>query len=213
MTYPKLEIIKVRTTKHACFSLLVVSIVLNSNLIEAQAKPENFKNWYPSSIGLPNGLNYDCALTALPNDLKGIPEQDKKYINHVYAMILKCAQAKTIMCDQLRKKDKVTASYSRYYYSTREALNKIRLEPTPKGLEPFRNKVIKAVSLQMVFFEKASKQAKAEVPYSQLMTISEGKQASSLLISAWQAMTSRYPSWSAQTKESIYHHLCALDLF
>ncbi len=37
--------------------------------------------------------------------------------------------------------------------------------------------------------------------------------ASARLIAAWGKMSARYPAWSAETRDSIYHHLCALDLF
>lgn len=43
--------------------------------------------------------------------------------------------------------------------------------------------------------------------------ISEAHQASGKLMSAWGAMSARYPAWSEATKDSIYHHLCALDFF
>ena len=43
--------------------------------------------------------------------------------------------------------------------------------------------------------------------------IAEGRQASARLISAWGRMQARYPGWSPETSNSIYHHLCALDLF
>jgi hypothetical protein len=41
----------------------------------------------------------------------------------------------------------------------------------------------------------------------------EGRQASGRLVAAFGQMQARYPSWSAATRDSIYHHLCALDLF
>lgn len=169
-------------------------------------------NWYPSSIQLPSGLSYPCALTPLPRDLKGIPAQDKTYINHVYAMILKCTQAKVALMAKLRKGEARNA-YSRYYYDTRDALAKIRSEPTPKGLEPFRNQVVTAITTQVTFFDKATKGAEAGKSFNELMAIPEGKQASGLLMAAWGQMSARYPSWDASTKDSIYHHLCALDVF
>jgi hypothetical protein len=43
--------------------------------------------------------------------------------------------------------------------------------------------------------------------------IAEGRQASARLISAWGRMQARYLAWSSETSNSIYHHLCALDLF
>lgn len=194
---------------------LVLSLTLSS-LTYTQAIAADggqYQNWYPSSIAMGGGLRYPCALTALPPDLKGIPKNDKRYINHVYAMILKCVQAKTAMVSKLNDPSSVQAAYSRYYYATKAAADKIRNEPTPKGLEAFRNKILKAIGLQMRFFDKATRQARARVPYQKIMTIPEGKQASNMLISAWGNMTSRYPGWSKSTKDSIYHHLCALDLF
>ena len=41
----------------------------------------------------------------------------------------------------------------------------------------------------------------------------QGRQASARLVGAWSQMQARYPAWSAATRDSIYHHLCALDLF
>ena len=46
-----------------------------------------------------------------------------------------------------------------------------------------------------------------------LPQIAEGRQASARLISAWGRMQARYLAWSSETSNSIYHHLCALDLF
>ena len=48
---------------------------------------------------------------------------------------------------------------------------------------------------------------------AEVYQIAEGRQASARLISAWGRMQGRYPSWAPETKDSIYHHLCALDLF
>ncbi|MBK9144166.1 MAG: hypothetical protein IPM23_16855 [Candidatus Melainabacteria bacterium] len=179
----------------------------------APAPAADTSNWYPSSIALPNGMSYHCKLTPLPQSLKGIPEGDRVYINHAYAMILRCAQAKTIMVEALKDKSKARAGYSKYYYSTREALEKLRAEPTPKGLETFRNQVVKAIQLQMSFFDKASTLSEKGASWGQIMAVPEGKQASSLLFAAWAQMQSRYPAWDAGTKDSVYHHLCALDLF
>ncbi len=195
----------------AATALLIASLSASPGILAADGG--RYQNWYPSSIAMPGGLRYPCALSPLPPTLKGIPKEDKRYINHVYAMILKCVQAKTAMVAKLNDPQRVTAAYSKYYYATRAAADKIRKEPTPRGLEGFRNKVLKAIGLQMAFFDKASKQSKAQVPFQKIMTIPEGKQASNMLISAWGEMTSRYPGWSQATKDSIYHHLCALDLF
>ncbi|HMY04484.1 MAG TPA: hypothetical protein PKA48_14060, partial [Candidatus Obscuribacter sp.] len=65
--------------------------------VRATGSGSTFVNWYPSSITLPQGMSYPCALTPLPTSLPGIPAGDRNYINHVYTMLLKCVQAKTIM--------------------------------------------------------------------------------------------------------------------
>ena len=41
----------------------------------------------------------------------------------------------------------------------------------------------------------------------------QGRQASTRLVAAWSRMQARYPGWAGETRDSIYHHLCALDLF
>ncbi len=170
------------------------------------------QNWYPSSIALPDGLQYHCQLKPLPAALPGIPEQDRVYINHAYAMILKCVQAKTILYSKLQSPS-ARSFYSRYYSETAAALERIRKEPTPAGLEGFRNRVVKAIILQVTFFDKATKAAEAKKSFNEIIQIPEGRQASSELMAAWNDMAQRYPQWGAETKDSIYHHLCALDLF
>jgi len=46
-----------------------------------------------------------------------------------------------------------------------------------------------------------------------VFALSEAREASGRLISAWGKMEARYPAWSDATKDSIFHHLCALDFF
>lgn len=199
-------------------SFLAILIIANchaasSEAVKPKQKPSaHFQDWYPSSIALPNGVAYHCNLTPLPRSLPGIPESDRQYINHAYAMILKCAQAKTIIVSKMQRGSARTA-YSRYYADTAQALDKIRREPTPKGLEQFRNQIVKAIILQVKFFDKASKAIDSGTPWNSVLQYPEGKEASALLISAFGEMAQRYPGWGADTKDSIYHHLCALDLF
>lgn len=48
---------------------------------------------------------------------------------------------------------------------------------------------------------------------SDVYAVPEGRQASTRLVEAWARMEARYPGRSTETRDSIYHHLCALDLF
>lgn len=170
-------------------------------------------NWYPNSIALPSGHAYPCALTALPANLEGVPPGDRTFINHVYAMLLQCVQAKVLMLDALREDDGFGAAYSRYYASTTQARQKIMAEPVPAALTPFRNGVVAAIDQQIQFFSKASQARQRGSSFGEIMNIPEGRQASNYLLQAWSVMQGQYPSLSAAVKDSTYHHLCALDLF
>lgn len=174
-----------------------------------------YDNWYPASIDPAPGHQYPCALTALPLSLSGIPESDKQYINHTYSMILKCLQAKMIMLDTLNSNEQ--SSYSRafklYESESSAARQKLISEPCPSGLEPFRDDVAQAVEKQISFFKTATKMRESGESMRRVMAQPDGQAASGLLQSAWGKMAARYPGWSNEVKDSIYHHLCALDLF
>lgn len=174
----------------------------------------NYQNWYPRDISLPSGHSYPCALTAMPANLEGIPAADRAFINHVYAMLLQCVQAKTVMVDTLRADSGgFSQAYSSYYAKTTQARQKIMAEPLPSGLQGFRDGVINALDQQILFFGKASRARASGKSFQEVMTYSEGRNASTLLIGAWSAMSARYPGLSPAVSDSAYHHLCALDLF
>lgn len=105
------------------------------------------------------------------------------------------------------------SAYSTYYSSTVKARQKLLQLATPKELEGFRNDVINGVDKQIAFFQKAAKMRADGKSAQDIMAIPEGKLASSLFISAWQKIATRYPGMSAPVKDSMYHHLCALDIF
>mgnify|MGYP000042662662 CR=1 FL=1 len=201
--------------KNKIKKLVVLSaILLIPQAVRAQGS-NNYQNWYPQSIALPSGHSYPCALTALPSNLEGVPAPERAFINHIYAMLLQCVQAKTIMIDSLRRDSAggFTQSYGTYYAKTTQARQKIMAEPVPGGLQGFRDGVVSAIDQQILFFGKASRARSAGKSFQEIIGYPEGRTASSLLIQAWGAMQSRYPNLSAPVKDSAYHHLCALDLF
>lgn len=210
-------------SRTAKLAVLLSAAFLFASAAECQAKPPSKKaaaaaaakakaNWYPASVALPDGLNYHCALTPLPPTMDGVLPGDRLYINHVFSMILKCAQAKTIMCSKLTK-GSARSAYAKYYASTIDALKTIRAEPTPRGLELFRNQLMQGIILQIKFFDKAATAAEAGTDFNTILKIPEGKQASSQLQSAWGQLKARYTNFGPTTENSMYHHLCALDMF
>jgi len=195
--------------------LLFLSPLISAIVLPPLALAQgNYQNWYPRDITMPAGHSYPCALTAMPSSLDGIPAADKAFINHVYAMLLQCVQAKTIMVDTLRTDNSgFSQAYSTYYAKTTQARQKIMAEPLPAGLQGFRDGVINALDQQILFFGRASRARASGKSFQEVMTYSEGRNASNLLIAAWSAMTARYPGLSPAVSDSAYHHLCALDLF
>jgi hypothetical protein len=171
-------------------------------------------SWYPDDITPPEGTRYPCALTALPADLVGVPAEERRFVERVYAMILSATQAKLLVLRSVREdRDDQPGRLSAYLAATDEAVERIEAEPTPQGLKTFRGKVAEAIRLQQAFFRAAVAARASGQSFEQVLKIPSGRKASKLLISAWGDMTRRYPRWDAATKDSIYHHLCALDLF
>ena len=200
----------------------LAEILAGLEVDEAQAKQEpvqakqaatGFKNWYPNDITPPKGTKYPCALTALPRDLVGVPEEDKRFINHTYALILRAVQYKLLVMRDLgtRNEAKTFRVYARESQKLRENI-KMQVAPNAK-MKKFQKAVVKAISLQMVFFQKVIKRKDIPVIAQRFSAIQEGRQASNLLKEAWQDTIGSYPSLSPAVKKSLYHHLCALDVF
>jgi len=179
----------------------------------AAAAPEpGFEDWYPRDIRPPAGTQYPCALRALPPALAGIPPAEHRFINHTYALILRATQAKLVMLKALDGAQ-AAAAWNTYQRTTSEAQRTLQAEPVPVGLERFRDRVASALGLQMTFFAKALDARRHGQTLEQVFRIPEGRMASMRLQGAWATMSARYPGWSPETRDSIYHHLCALDLF
>jgi len=168
---------------------------------------------YPSDITPPAGTQYPCALTPLPRALPRIPEGDRTYLNRAYTRILRATQAKLVLLKALEDGRDVPAALARYQDTTRRLAERLAAEPAPSGLAPFQEDVLQALALQEAFFAKAAPLRQSGRGMAEVYQIAEGRQASARLVSAWGRMQGRYPSWSPETKDSIYHHLCALDLF
>lgn len=173
-----------------------------------------YEDWYPQDIAPPKGTSYPCALTALPRDLPGIPPTERGYINHTYSKILEATQLKLVILQEVAADDGgLHAELSTYKSGTEKALAAIRSEEPPPGLRAFKADVVAAIELQQQFFAEAVDVRDHGGSFDDVIAIPAGKSASGLLLQAWARMQKRYPSWSAAMKDSVYHHLCALDLF
>jgi hypothetical protein len=177
------------------------------------APAPGFESWYPFDIRPPAGTQYPCALRALPPGLPGIPPAEHRFIDHVYSLILRATQAKLVMLKALPATAQAGPAWIAYQRATVDALRTLRAEPAPAGLERFQKAVASALELQMTFFSKATDARREGQSMESVFAIPEGRHASGRLQAAWREMMTRYPAWPADTRDSIYHHLCALDLF
>ena len=181
--------------------------------VNARSRPASYEDWYPEDITPPAGTRYPCALTALPRELSGIPGADRKFINHTYSLILRATQAKLVLLKALEERSSLDIAGARYREETDSALARMREQIVPPGLEPFSNDVVRAITLQQEFFQQAIATRESGGTMRDIFNLPQGRTASQHLFSAWGRMQKRYPSWTDDVSGSIYHHLCALDLF
>jgi hypothetical protein len=170
---------------------------------------------YPADITPPPGTQYPCALTALPRTLTGVPESERGYIERVYGLVIRGIHAKLLVLKAVEGSEASARGTAlvRYQAATESVVSRISALAPPAGLEPFRDDVAAAFRLQRTFFEKAVEARRSGGSMDDVWRIAEGRQASGRLIVAWGRMQARYPQWSRETSDSVYHHLCALDLF
>jgi hypothetical protein len=192
--------------------LTLAPAVVRSTATDSAAQPAA-DDAYPADIAPPAGTQYPCALTALPRDLPGIPETDRAYINRTYSRLLRATQAKLVLLKALDERRDVLGAQRRYADLVVPLAERQAGDAVPAGLAPFQEDVREAVRLQQTFFAKAAPMRENGRTMTEVYQLPEGRQASSRLISAWGRMQARYPAWSPATKDSVYHHLCALDLF
>jgi hypothetical protein len=183
----------------------------SSGVVEAATVDDTGR--YPEDISPPRGTEYPCALTALPKNLPGIPPSDREYVNRTYARILRATQAKLVLLKAMEERLDIAGTTAGYRASASKLLDALRRDSPPRGLEEFHRDVILAIELQDEFFRKTAPMRADGAAMSEIFTVPEGREASGRLIAAWGAMASRYPDWPSDTKDSIYHHLCALDFF
>jgi hypothetical protein len=168
---------------------------------------------YPADITPPPGTRYPCAVTALPRGLPGVPEGDRSYLDRTYARILRATQAKLVLLKALEEGRDIGPARDRYLQETAGLAARQKDDRPPAGLEPFHEDILAALALQRAFFSKAAPLRQAGRGMDEVYSIAEGRQASARLVAAWARMGERYPAWPPETRDSIYHHLCALDLF
>jgi hypothetical protein len=189
------------------------TLLLVAALVRASA--EGGEGDYPADITPPPGTHCPCALTPLPRTLTGVPEAERGYVTRVYGQVIRGIHAKLIVLKAVAGSDpgERGAALLRYQADTDAVVGRISALAPPPGLEPFRDDVVGAFRLQRTFFEKAVEARRTGASMDDVWRIAEGRQASARLIAAWGRMQARYPQWSRETSDSVYHHLCALDLF
>jgi len=182
-------------------------------LLSAAGAAARAQDAYPADIAPPPGTRYPCALTALPPGLPGVPPADRAFVNRTYSRVLRATQAKLVLLKALEQGQGISAALAVYLEETRALAGRQEADAVPEGLAPFQLDVLAALELQQAFFRKALPLRESGRGMDVAYQVPEGRQASARLVAAFGQMQARYPAWSAETRDSIYHHLCALDLF
>jgi len=190
-----------------------VRLALLAFLLTAAGSAARAQDSYPADIAPPPGTRYPCALTALPPGLPGVPPADRAFVNRTYSRVLRATQAKLLLLKSLDERQGMSDALARYLGETEALAGRQKADAVPEGLGPFQKDVLAALELQQAFFRKALPLREAGRGMDAAYQMPEGRQASARLVAAFGQMQARYPSWSAETRDSIYHHLCALDLF
>lgn len=192
---------------------------------------DGFDDWYPDDVSPPAGQKYPCALVALPRAQAGIPAADRPFINHLATVCLEATRAKLRFFRGLRWESPAEATLDALRADVTELRALLAAETPPEGLEQVHADVLAALDLELRFFERFAEEmlplrrridglprdeasrlwkgANARV----FPSIPEGGQASARLRAAWAALERRYgAAWTPAVKDSLYHHLCAMDL-
>jgi hypothetical protein len=127
--------------------------------------------------------------------------------------VLRATQAKLVLLKALEEGRGIAPALDLYGDVTGGLAARQNGERCPAGLEPFQADILAALALQQAFFSKAAALRQGDRGMDDVYSVAEGRQASARLIAAWSRMQARYPGWPPETRDSIYHHLCALDLF
>jgi hypothetical protein len=188
-------------------------LALLAFLLAAAGAGARAQDSYPADIAPPPGTRYPCALTALPPGLPGVPPADRAFVNRTYSRVLRATQAKLLLLKSLEERQGMSDALARYLDETEALAGRQKADAVPEGLGPFQQDVLVALELQQAFFRKALPLRESGRGMDVAYQLPEGRQASARLIAAFGQMQARYPSWSAETRNSLYHHLCALDLF
>lgn len=190
-----------------------VRLALLAFLLSTAGSAAPAQDSYPADIAPPPGTRYPCALTALPPGLPGVPPADRAFVNRTYSRVLRATQAKLLLLKSLDERQGMSDALARYLGETEALAGRQKADAVPEGLGPFQKDVLAALELQQAFFRKALPLREAGRGMDAAYQMPEGRQASARLVAAFGQMQARYPSWSAETRDSIFHHLCALDLF
>jgi len=190
-----------------------VRLALLAFLLSTAGSAAPAQDSYPADIAPPPGTRYPCALTALPPGLPGVPPADRAFVNRTYSRVLRATQAKLLLLKSLDERQGMSDALARYLGETEALAGRQKADAVPEGLGPFQKDVLAALELQQAFFRKALPLREAGRGMDVAYQVPEGRQASARLVAAFGQMQARYPSWSAETRDSIYHHLCALDVF
>ena len=167
---------------------------------------------YPGNNAPPEGIVYSCPLTPLPAVLSGIPDTDVQFIDLTYALILKAIHEKLMLMKALGSTQQKTALAKYINNSTRLQSDITRIQTTNKNMKAFKESIVRVLALQRTFFKKLIALDNKYPVSKKMKRVPERKEISATLKEAWKLTRATYPNISSAVRDSLFNHLCALDI-
>lgn len=170
------------------------------------------RRMYPGDQAPPEGTAYACPLTPLPDILSGIPATDVQFIDAIYALILKAIYEKLLLIKALESSQQQTV-LAKYLANSTDLQSEIAMIQAPNvNMKAFKESMLRVLSLQRTFFKKLIAQDSTEPVSEKMKRIPERKEISATLKAAWKLTRKTYPNISSAVRDSLFNHLCALDI-
>ncbi|WP_372365989.1 peroxiredoxin family protein [Candidatus Uabimicrobium sp. HlEnr_7] len=172
-----------------------------------QNNKQAFYDIYPRNTDAPQGTKYPCAFSPLPSHLKGVPQQHHTFVAKFFAQIVKAIHARLKIHETLYNRDLSRKKRLKEYQKQLKVIvqNLKRINAPDKKLQKIPEDIVSALLFQ----------EKAYISFVETGTFSKakGKAGSKILLKNWQQISKYYKKMNPDVKNSVYHHLCALDIY
>ncbi|MGE0711176.1 MAG: hypothetical protein AB7N76_29510 [Planctomycetota bacterium] len=177
---------------------------------------------YPSQIAPPPGQQWPSPILPLPEELGGVPQADRRYVEVAYAVMLEAIDARLRVIHAMKRTEAgqplqdagrtvgLDVKLKRYREHTGALLRRLDQLEVPGPLGKFHKALQEGISQQLVWIDAA---VEKKIALAQLPELQAGKRSKYQLGRAWLLFRKAYPDLDAATAKSCESHLKALQPF